>query len=51
MRKAERKIARIKFLARLEPIDPELAKEVREMWEEEEEAKKKGTSGRTSAKT
>ncbi len=37
MRKAERKIARIKFLARLEPIDPELAKEVREMWEEEEE--------------
>jgi hypothetical protein len=38
MTKAERKIARKNLLARLEPIDPELAKEVREMWAEEEEA-------------
>jgi hypothetical protein len=34
----------------LEPLDPELANEVREMWEEEE-AEKKRTSGRASAKT
>jgi hypothetical protein len=45
MTKAERKIARKNLLARLEPIDPELAKEMQEMWEEEEAAKKKFASG------
>lgn len=50
MTKAERKIARKNLLDRLEPIDPELAEEVREMWQEEEEAKKKGAAGRASAK-
>ena len=46
MTKAERKVARKNLLARLEPIDPELAKEVREMWAEEEEAKKKALVAR-----
>ena len=35
MTKTERKIARENCLVRLEPIDPELAKEVREMWAQE----------------
>jgi hypothetical protein len=49
MNAKERNIARERLLARLEPIDPELAKEVREMWAEEE-AKKKATGGQASAK-
>jgi hypothetical protein len=42
MKSKDRKIARTKFLGRLEGLDPELAKEVREMWAEEaaETAKK-----------
>jgi hypothetical protein len=35
MKKVERKIARENCLVRLEPLDPELANEVREVWEAE----------------
>lgn len=47
MKAKDRKIARENCLARLEPIDPELAEEVRAMWVEEE-AEKKGKEGRRS---
>ena len=51
MNAKERKVARQNLLARVEPIDPELAEEVRQMWAEEEEAKKKGTAGRRGRET
>jgi hypothetical protein len=50
MNAKERKVARERLLARLQPIDPALAEEVREMWAEEA-AEKKRISGRASAKT
>jgi hypothetical protein len=36
MKAKDRKIARIKFLARIEAVDPGLAEELQEMWAEEE---------------
>lgn len=41
MKAKDRKIARAKFLARIEAVDSPLAKELQAMWDEEETTKTK----------